>query len=60
MHKIKMLVLLFGLCIFVFVSSASAADYYINNDTTHKDITNWMKNNAKSGDKLISIQVAMN
>jgi len=55
MYKIKKLTLLlfFSLCIFSFINSTTAADYYVNNDTSHKDIANWMKNNAKSGDKLI-------
>ena len=55
MYKMKMSVFLlfFALCIFTLLSSVSAADFYVNNDTTHKNITDWMKNNAKSGDKLV-------
>jgi len=34
------------------ISSASAADFHVKDKTTHKDITNWMKN-AKKGDNLI-------
>lgn len=55
MFKYKELItsLLFLSCIFIMISSVSAANYYVNNDTTHKNITNWMENDANSGDKLI-------
>jgi hypothetical protein len=39
-------------CFFLLISSASAADFNVNDKTTHKDIINWMKN-AKTGDNLI-------
>ena len=44
------LVLVF--CFFIVISSVSAADFHVKDKTTHKDITNWMKN-AKSGNNLI-------
>ena len=38
-------------CFFILVSSVSAADYYVNNDT--QDVSTWMKSDAKNGDSLI-------
>ncbi|MDR2967450.1 MAG: hypothetical protein LBU74_05840 [Methanobacteriaceae archaeon] len=35
------------------ISSVSSANYYVNEDTSHKNITDWIKNNAKTGDNLI-------
>ncbi|MCL2116770.1 MAG: hypothetical protein FWH29_11180 [Methanobrevibacter sp.] len=35
------------------ISSVSSADYYVNEGTTHKNITHWIKNEAKTGDNLI-------
>jgi len=40
-------------CFFMLISSVSAADYYVNNGTTHKNIADWMKKDAKNGDSLI-------
>ena len=39
-------------CLFILVNCASASDYYVNKDTTHKNITDWMKKDAKKGDNL--------
>jgi len=35
------------------ISSVSSANYYVNEGTSHKDITDWIKNDAKAGDNLI-------
>ena len=40
-------------CFFILISTASATDYYVNQDTPQKNIVNWMKNNANNGDNLI-------
>lgn len=40
-------------CFFILISTASAADYYVNKDTSQKNISDWMKNDAKNGDNLI-------
>lgn len=54
MVKTKKLIIFLMLvsCFFILISSASAADFHVKDKTTHKDITNWMKN-AKKGDNLI-------
>ncbi|MCL2116208.1 MAG: hypothetical protein FWH29_08305 [Methanobrevibacter sp.] len=50
----KVIILLtFVSCFFILISTVSAADYYVNNDTSQKNIVDWMKNNAKNGDNLI-------
>jgi len=38
---------------FILISAVSAADYYVNQDTSQKNIVDWMKNNAQNGDQLI-------
>ncbi|MCL2157628.1 MAG: hypothetical protein FWH54_06370 [Methanobrevibacter sp.] len=38
---------------FILISTASAADFYVNNDTSQKNIVDWMKNDAENGDNLI-------
>jgi hypothetical protein len=55
MYKIKKFILLFffSLCVFTFISSISAADFYVYECTTHKDITEWIDTKAKNGDNLI-------
>ncbi|MCL2116715.1 MAG: hypothetical protein FWH29_10905 [Methanobrevibacter sp.] len=35
------------------ISSVSSADYYVNEGTTYKNITDWMINDAKTGNNLI-------
>ncbi|MCL2157337.1 MAG: hypothetical protein FWH54_04860 [Methanobrevibacter sp.] len=40
-------------CLFIAVNSTSASNYYVNKDTSHKNITDWIKNDAKKGDNLI-------
>jgi len=40
-------------CFFILISSSSATDYYVNKDTTQKNIVDWMKNDANNGDNLI-------
>lgn len=52
-RKRLLLIFLIFSCFFVMVSSVSAADYYVNSGTSHKNIDDWMNNNAKNGDKLI-------
>lgn len=54
MVKTKKLIIFLMLvsCFFIVISSASAADLHVKDKTTHKDITNWMKN-AKTGNNLI-------
>jgi len=50
----KILMILFFLVyLFLVLNSVSSADYYVNEDTSHENITNWMKNRAKTGDSLI-------
>jgi len=50
--KIILFLMLFS-CFFVLIGSVSAADFHVNNDTSNQAITDWMKNDAKSGDNLI-------
>lgn len=40
-------------CFFILISSVSAANLTVNEDTSNKVITDWMKNDAKNGDSLI-------
>ena len=40
-------------CLFITFNCPSASDYYVNSDTTHKNISDWMNNDAKKGDSLI-------
>ena len=55
MEKTQKGILLMGIvfCLLITLQGVSAADYYVNNDTTHKNISDWMKNSAKNGDNLI-------
>ena len=38
---------------FLIISSVAAADYYVDSDTEHSDIANWMRKDAKNGDNLV-------
>ncbi len=40
-------------CFFVLISSVSAADYHVKSSTTHKNIADWIKKDAKSGNDLV-------
>jgi len=51
--KKSVVLIFFIFSFFVVISSVAAADYYVDNSTTHSDIANWMKNDAKKGDNLI-------
>lgn len=51
--KTLLLLLLVIIMTIVTVSSVSAANYYVNNNTSTKDISNWIKDDAKNGDSLI-------
>ncbi len=55
MFKKKMfLFLMLFACFFVLISSASAADYYVNNGTADKDINTWMKSKSTvKGNNLV-------
>ncbi len=35
------------------INCVSGSDFHVNKDTTHKNITDWIKKDAKKGDKLI-------
>ena len=48
---ILMILLIFSL--FTIINTVAAANYYVDNNTKHTDITNWIKNDAKKGDNLI-------
>ncbi len=51
-NKLILIFLIFSLFM-VMISSASAANYYVNNETTHKDINDWINKTAKNNDNLI-------
>jgi len=53
MFKKNVLVIFLVFLFFTVISSVAAADYYVDNNTKHSDIVNWMKNDAKNGDNLI-------
>jgi hypothetical protein len=48
---ILMILLIFSL--FTIINTVAAANYYVDNNTKHTDITNWIENDAKKGDNLI-------
>ncbi len=39
--------------VFILISSVSAANFYVNNGTTDKNINDWINKTAKTGDNLI-------
>ena len=55
MFRIKnlLIILVTFFTFFLLISSVSASNFYVSDNTTHKDITNWMKKDAKKGDNLI-------
>lgn len=53
LFKKTVLLIFFIFSFFAIISTVAAANYYVDNNTSHKDIANWMKNNAKNGDNLI-------
>lgn len=38
---------------FILIGSVSAANFYVNTNTNHKDINDWLTKSAKTGDSLI-------
>ena len=54
MFRIKnlLIILVTFFTFFLLISSVSASNFYVSDNTTHKDITNWMKKDAKKGDNL--------
>ena len=52
LKKIMLMILLI-FSLFTIISTVAAANYYVDSNTKHTDITNWMKKDAKKGDNLI-------
>ena len=52
LKKIMLMILLI-FSLFTIISTVAAANYYVDSNTKHTDITNLMKKDAKKGDNLI-------